>query len=285
MFVLPALLSAEVSLRINGDVVAAPGDVRSFSYSPGNAKIEVVTFFKDVRCFFPDSPPAEALSLRLDQLRFDDDNPVLNLEPEGAYPIPLDGAVTYRATTPDDPPELGNYVIDITTSGITNTQDADCTHELDAVGSIDPITGLPSKGALRVSGFEQPFTIEFQPPASGVGFDVVITNNTSLFTSVYTDVLLGLAPSDAANVSVTSGAYATDTATWTIPILWPEQQETLSVRFEDLEAGTSYSVEVVSVDATNRDINEEFPSEPQPPFQLPPELLTVVNTSTQATTP
>lgn len=285
MFVLPALLSAEVSLRINGDVVAAPGDVRSFSYSPGAAKIEVVTFFKDVRCFSPQNPPAEALGLRLDQLRFDDGDPLLDLEPEAAYPIPLDGAVTYRATTPGDPPELGDFVIDITTSGITNTQGADCTHELDAVGTIDPITGLPSKGVLRVSGFEQPFTIEFQPPDSGVGFDVVITNNTSLFTSVYTDILLGLTPSDAVSVSVTTGAYSTDTATWTIPILWPEQQETLSVRFENLQPGASYSAEVVSVDATNRDINREFPDEPQPPFELPPKLLTVVNTSTEATIP
>lgn len=274
-FAAPA--TAELSLRINGDLVAAPGDVDLFRFWPGQRKLEVRTFFKDIRCYVPETLPVEAASLRLDQIN---DGPVL--EPEGAYSIPDSGSIVYR---------LAESEIQITTSGIQQTLDADCFHQfLSAVGTIDPGTGLPSKGAVRVNGFEDAFQLSALPAASGIGFDLKLRNISELFAGRFIQIPLDLTVSTSLT-SAPQPSFLPSTqvmgTTWTVPLLWPGESSRLEVRYSGLNPGDSIDVAVSDpqtgenlITAQNRN-----PDAPTEPYFLPASLVTVVNTSTRIVVP
>jgi len=276
-FTAPA--SAELSLRINDDVVAALGDVESVRFWPGEQKLEVLTFFKDIRCDVPGTPPAEATSLRLDQL-----NDGLFLEPEAAYSIPSSGAIVYR-------PDSGE--IEISTIGITQTASSDCSHQLSAVGMIDPKTGLPSKGAVRVNGFENTFELSALPAASGIGFDLKLSNISALFAGRTVTVPLDLTVSTSADpapqpsFSPSPSSQVVDEI-WLVPqLLWPGDSASLEVRYDGLQAGDSISISVLDpktgeplVTAQNRN-----PDAPSSPYFLPATVTTNIDTSATVVVP
>jgi len=280
-FIAPA--SAELSLRINGNAVAAPGDVESVRFWPGEQKLEVLTFFKDIRCDVPETLPAEAIILRIDQLNGDpvNDGPVL--EPEAAYNIPSSGAIVYR-------PDSGE--IEITSSGITQTANGDCFHQfLSAVGTIDPNTGLPSKGAVRVNGFENTFELSALPAASGIGFDLKLSNISALFAGRAVTVPLDLQVSTSVN-SVPQPSFSPSSQVvdgiWTVPqLLWPGDSASLKVRYDGLKSGDSVSINVSDPKTGERLITAQNrnPDAPSAPYFLPATVTTDVDTSATVVVP
>ena len=269
--------SAELSLRINGDVVAAPGDVELVRFWPGERKLEIRTFFKDIRCEVPEILPAEATSLRLDQL-----NDGLVLEPEAAYAIPDSGTIVYRPDSAE---------IEVTTSGIRQTTNADCNHQfLAAVGMIDPATGLPSKGAVRIDGFENTFRLSVLPPASGIGFDLELRNISELFAGrgIQTPLELTVSTSlDPVPVPSFSPSTQVTNGTWIVPLLWPGESTKLEVRYEGLDSGDSIDMTVSDPQTGEKIITAQNrnPDAPSEPYFLPATLVTVVNTSTKVVVP
>lgn len=278
VFLVSFMLSAtaKLSLRINGDFVAAPGDLELVRFWPGEKTLEIRTFFKDVRCEVPDTLPTEATSLRLDQLN---DAPLL--EPEAAYAVPSSGAIVYR-------PDSGE--IEIITTGITQTGNSDCLHQFSAVGMIDPNTGFPSKGAVRVDGFEKTFELSAIPAASGLGFDLVLSNISALFAGRFVTVPLDLNVSTSVD-PVPGPSFSPSTQvvneTWTAPLMWPGDSTSLEVRYNNLESGDSISISVADpvsgenvITALNRN-----PDAPTSPYFLPAQVITIVNTNTTVVVP
>lgn len=263
--------SAELSLRINGDFVAAPGDLELVRFWPSQRTLEIRTFFNDVRCEVPDTLPAEATSLRLDQLN---DSPLL--EPEAVYAIPNSGSIIYS-------PDSGE--IEITTTGITQTANSDCSHQFSAVGTIDPNTGLPSKGAVRVNGFENTYELAALPASSGLGVDLKLSNISALFAGRFVaiplDLMLSTSLDPTPDPTFSPSTQVVDD-TWTVPLLWPGESASLEVRYSNLESGDSISITVSDpisgenvITAQNRN-----PDAPTDPYFLPAEVITVINTST-----
>lgn len=269
--------SAELSLRINGDVVAAPGDVELVRFWPDERKLEIRTFFKDIRCEVPETVPAEATSLRLDQL-----NDGLVLEPEAAYAIPDSGTIVYRPDSSE---------IEITTSGIRQSTDADCNHQfLTAVGMIDPATGLPSKGAVRIDGFEEAFRLSVLPPASGIGFDLDLRNISQLFAGRGIQIPLDLTVSTSVDPipvpSFSPSAQVTDT-TWIVPLLWPGESTKLEIRYEGLDSTDSIDMTVSDPQTGEKIITAQNrnPDAPSAPYFLPATVTTDVDTSATVVVP
>jgi len=271
--------SAQLSLRINGDVLAAPGDVELVRFWPGERKLEIRTFFEDIRCETPDTPPVEAISLRLDQL-----NEGSMFEPEAAYAIPEGGSVSYRPDSDE---------IEIATSGIQQTEAADCYHQfLSAVGTIDPATGLPSKGAVRVDSFENSFQLSATPSATGVGFDLELSNVSALFAGRSVKIPLNLQVSSSLDPvpqpSFNPNQQVDDESlVWTVPLLWPDETATLEIRYQGLNSGDLIDLTVSDpqtgeavITAQNRN-----PDAPDAPYFLPSTVVTEADVSTSITVP
>lgn len=271
---------AQLSLRINGDLVAPSGDIKSFAYSgdsanPGQVKVEIGSFHKDIRCSAESPQAGGNITLFLD--RFGPS------EEDASYVIPLDGLISYS-------PQDG--VIDIVGDTIEASENIDCTHKFPSVGEIDPQSGAPTLGATAVYGFENMFDIKAIRASAGVGFDLILENQAPLFAAKDVRVPLtitldtGIFPQpdpdftsllvvdDPATTEVLEtvpfGTVNLQTGEWQLPALWAFETAILEVRYVGLQPSDEISLQVNQVLAQDRGLT------------LPEPLITVVNTSTSS---
>ena len=280
---------AQVSLqlKINGDLVAGPGDVESFSYSPGQSEIKIHTFHEDIRCDAVSPEPEGNITLVLDRVEVDS---VEQNEEDASYSISLDGSISYNI-------QDGVGLISISTAAIDDTVEIDCTHKFPSVGKIqsvagvEPPLGFATLGAIAVKGFEEMFDLSVLPAPGNDGINLILENRAPLFVAKRIRVPLQLelttgqfpqpGPTFTSSLIVDNpdtpevetqpfGKVNLQSGDWEIPEFWPFETAMLEIRYADLRSGDKISLDVDNVETQDRELSL-------------PTLVTVVNTSTKAT--
>lgn len=270
---------AQLSLRINGDVIAAEGDVEAFLYSPGSTPVvRIDTFHKDIRCMPAVPQPDASIMMVLDQISPNEEN--------ASYAIPLSGSISYL---------VEERIIDIESNAIENTSGIDCVHKFPSVGviavdEVDVQPGAAVPGAIAVNGFERMFDLRVEEASSGVGFDLFLENRAPLFAAKQVRVPLQLelttglfpqpGPEFTSSLIVDDpetddqvetepfGTVNLQTGEWELPALWSSEIAVLKVRYTGLQSGDQISSDVGEVVTQDREATLQTP------------LVTVLDTST-----
>lgn len=236
----------DLSLEIDGNMVAYPGELTSVQYSPLDQRLEVLTIFEDFRCAPVSSPgPAGKSMLVLDQINSD-------TEPDAIYTIavPMNG---------------GSIDLDSSARVLRVTTSSDPGDELECVRE---------RNAFWASDFENPFKIEAATPGSpfptGNLLSIPFTVRNQSLTTIATDVLVDFrwsartplgqpvtsfpAPTFSPSDAVTS--LSGTERRWTIDRLWPGESRTINVEHDvelGLDPGTVILTEVFNIAASDRE--------------------------------
>lgn len=253
--------NARLSLEIAGQKVTSDsgGEVTAFKYHPGSSaqdsRVEIGTFFADIRCAGLEPFTAPAFSLELDQI-------IMGAEPEAKYDLAGAESITYH-------PDTGVIAINYPQGSAVSS---DCTHKIPAVGFIEEQNGKANPGAFWISDFGPVLEVTFEVPDHIVGFRIRVRNKSPIIPQ--RDIKVNFTAPEGSQFSSLESVVDNSggSFTWTIPLLWPvddqsaEDEAFLDVSTADLGTG----VGVGSLTSLPRS------SYPEPA----PVITTVVNTST-----
>lgn len=242
-----AVAQSGLGLMVNDQLVVPAGQLKHFSYEPGTRKVNVQTFFGDIRCETgAQSGTGEPISVEID--KFSD------LESTGEYQVFSGGAVEYF---PSD------KVVNIAMADTSNF--VGCTHQFKAVGAV-MADGNADPGAFWVSDFSSPIRVTGSTPSTSAAVlgstltvKFAVENISKLL--VATDLEVDLDLPDLSGLGITgptfSGAGAVNNGTWAVTSLWPDDDPaTLSVSYEIPNetslVGKEISVGVAAVRASDR---------------------------------
>jgi len=237
-----------LSLEIDGQLVAGPGELTSVEYSPTSQRLEVVTIFEDIRCVPSGlSGPTGNSLLVVDQI-----NP--SVETGAAYAIALPangGSIELDSAT---------SVLQVTTSNVVGER-LDCVRQ---------------RSAFWASDFEDVFSVTAATPASpfptGNTLSIPFTVKNETLTTIATDIVVDfswsatdpfgqpVAAVDPPTFSPSTGVTSLTGGDrrWTIDILWPGESRTITVAYQldsAVPPETLITTEVFNVEASDREGN------------------------------
>jgi len=239
-------------LSISGTKIVSAAELEKFVYTPGENRIEALSFFGDIRCMGLPVFDESGVTFEFDR--------VINtpgVEPEARYDI--SGAVIGFN------PDSAEISIDFPDELVP-----DCTHAIPAVGIISN-DGSADPGAFWISGFDSLFDVSFELPP-GEGFRVRLKNKSKITPFRNVDLRF-TAPSGstfAESIGSVSEGQNPGEWIWSIPLLWPQGAEDDEAVLDVFTTSLSEGIDVAEIESLPRD---SFPASE-------PLLVTVINTST-----
>jgi len=232
------VVSAGLRLTVNDDLITGEDGLIAVVYKPGERRLELASFFGDLRCMAIEPPPTGDFNVALDQ--------VGPAEEDATYMLSSADSIEYTPAT---------RTVRLVSAAIEDSDQLDCTHKLASVGVIDPETGEPTKGATALNGFEDPLKLVLTEASDGVGFDLRLENVSGLFVAKTIAVPLaldlatgqfpppqpqfesGLVVDQELGSTVQFGSVDPVSGEWIIPALWPSELVILKVRYDGLSVG------------------------------------------------
>lgn len=238
-----------LSLEIDGQVVAGPGELKRIMFFPAERRFELVSIYEDIRCVRDGEVPAGSSRLILDQL-----NP--EFEPEAEYSIvaPEDGGSIVLEIDAG----TGKPVLRLTTTGDQENL-VECTR---------------ARKAFWASDFDDVFSVAAATPESpfptGNTLSIPFTVKNETLTTIATNILVDFtwSATDPSGQPVTEVQAPTFTSSadvttlsevarrWTIDSLWPGESRTITVEYELdtlVPSNTLISTEVFNLKASDRE--------------------------------
>lgn len=235
----------DLSLVIDDQLVAGPGELTSVEYSPLDMQLKVVTVFEDIRCAPGNlqGPSGNSL-LIIDQI-----NEAVETDAEYTISLPGNGgsvdldsaARVLRVTTSDDVGEQ------LDCERWRNSFWASDFENVFSVSALTPVSPFPSGNTLDI-----PFTVKNESLTT-IATNVVVDFTSSAF-----------GPSGSPSGDVDPPTFMPssditplpgDDSRWTIDILWPGESRTINVAYQLdslVPSGTLIRTEVFNVEARDR---------------------------------